>query len=42
MFVPMALTVIGGLVFPTILSLVFVPAIFMMTPCSGVLEAASR
>jgi hypothetical protein len=34
---PMALAVIGGLVFSTILSLVFVPAMFMMMDDLGAL-----
>jgi hypothetical protein len=34
---PMALAVIGGLVFSTVLSLVFVPAMFMMMDDLGVL-----
>jgi predicted RND superfamily exporter protein len=34
---PMALAVIGGLVFSTVLSLVFVPAMFMMMDDIGVL-----
>jgi hypothetical protein len=34
---PMALAVIGGLVFSTILSLVFVPAMFMMMDDIGAL-----
>jgi hypothetical protein len=34
---PMALAVIGGLLFSTVLSLVFVPAMFMMMDDIGVL-----